>query len=188
MAAGWSDSLVGPDALATVPVLVSPTARQLIVMPTPAGFGTPRPNEAERVDLTSGSPLPGPRLPGHMPEVTGEAAAPIGRFPCRLTGLLAAWTETVYHVRPHEETRQPQVRRRQDGPPTASEIPTIGPAARSRVGGSPSSARASELPKLDDWPSGPGHAQRQRAMTFKRVHTVSIGYQGLTSATKVHTV
>jgi putative transposase len=56
-------------------------------------------------------------------EVTGQAAAAITGL-AELNRLLAAWVETVYHVRPHTETGVPPLRRWQDGIPVPLPLPS----------------------------------------------------------------
>ena len=56
-------------------------------------------------------------------EVTGEAATAISGL-AGLNRLLAAWTETVYHVTPHSETGQPPLRRWQQGLPAPLPLPS----------------------------------------------------------------
>ena len=55
-------------------------------------------------------------------EVTGQAAAAISGL-AELNKLLAAWTETVYHLTPHSETGAPPLRRWQEGIPVPLPLP-----------------------------------------------------------------
>jgi putative transposase len=56
-------------------------------------------------------------------EVTGRAAAKITGL-AELNRLLAAWTETVYHARPHSETGEPPMTRWQAGVPVPLPLPS----------------------------------------------------------------
>jgi putative transposase len=78
-------------------------------------------------------PLPGhPRdlrhclwliTPSHrISDTPGQAAAISGL--AELNRLLAAWVETVYHVRPHSETGIPPLRRWQDSIPVPLPLPS----------------------------------------------------------------
>jgi putative transposase len=58
-----------------------------------------------------------------LAEITPEIAAQISGL-AELNKMLAAWTETVYHLTPHTETGQPPLRRWQDGLPVPLPLPT----------------------------------------------------------------
>jgi putative transposase len=58
-----------------------------------------------------------------LAEITAEIAAEISGL-AELNKLLAAWTETVYHLTPHSETGAPPLRRWQAGIPAPLPLPT----------------------------------------------------------------